>query len=162
MDMHKINPKNWLGNMQNKTLAVHLDKEDWQRLMPMSGHTRMAPSKLGRVLLKQGLLQYQHGEELDSNVFKLDTQMPVKRSLSPREREVLKLAAEGTSNRGIAGILGISEQMTKNHISSILHKLNAENRTHAVVLALEHNLVESQMSNNNNHDNNFHLVPSVK
>ena len=162
MDMQKINPKNWLGNMQNKTLAVHLDKEDWQRLMPMSGHMRMAPSKLGRVLLKQGLLQYQHGEELDSNVFKLDTQMPVKRSLSPREREVLKLAAEGTSNRGIAGILGISEQMTKNHISSILHKLNAENRTHAVVLALEHNLVESQMSNNNNHDNNFHLVPSVK
>jgi DNA-binding NarL/FixJ family response regulator len=122
---------------------------------------RVSPSTLGRVLLKQVLLQYQHREELDNNVFRLTAQMPVTKSLSPREIEILKLAAQGTSNKGIASILGISEQTTKNHISSILRKLKAENRTHAVVLALEQNLVEPKMSSQGNHDDNFSLVPSV-
>lgn len=162
MNMHKINPKNWLSKTQSKKLVVHLDKEDWQKFMPMSDYMRMAPSKLGRVLLKQVLLQYQHREELDNNVFELTTQMPVIRSLSPREVEILKLVAQGTSNKGIASILGISEQTIKNHISSILRKLEAENRTHAVVLALERNLIEPKMSSQNNHDDNFRLVTSVR
>ncbi len=162
VDMQRINPKNWLSKTQSKRLVVHLDEEDWQKFMPMSDYMRMAPSRLGRVLLKQVLLQYQHREELDSNVFKLTTQMPVIRSLSPRETEILKLVAQGTSNKGIARILGISEQTIKNHISSILRKLRAENRTHAVVLALEQNLVEPIMSSQNNHDDNFRLVASVR
>ena len=161
MDMKKINTKNWLGKMPTKTLAVHLDKEDWQRLIPMSGYMRMAPSKLSHVLLKQVLLQYQHREGLDSNVFKLTTQMPITRILSLREMEILKLAAQGTSNKGIASILGLSEQTIKNHISSVLRKLSVENRTHAVVLALEQNLIEPKMSSQNNHDDNFCLVASV-
>ncbi len=161
MDMQKINPKNWLGKTHSKTLVVHLDKEDWQKFMPMSDYMRMAPSRLGRVLLKQVLLQYQHREELDNNVFRFTTQMPIARSLSPREMEILKLAAQGTSNKEIARILGISEQTTKNHVSSILRKLRAENRTHAVAMALEQNLVEPKMSSPNNHDDNFRLVASV-
>jgi DNA-binding CsgD family transcriptional regulator len=160
--MQKMNPKNWLGKTQSKTLVVHLDKEDWQKFMPMSDYMGMAPSTLGRVLLKQVLLQYQHLEEPDNNVFGLTTQMPITRSLSPREIEILKLAAQGTSNKGIASILGISEQTVKNHISSILRKLKAENRTHAVVLALEQKLVEPKMISQNNHDDNFRLVASVR
>jgi DNA-binding NarL/FixJ family response regulator len=161
-DMQKINSKNWLGNIQNKMLAVHLDKEDWQRLIPMSGYMRMAPSKLGRVLLKQMLLQFQRSEWLDSDVFKLTTQVPHVRNLSTREMQILKLAAEGTSNKGIAEILGIREQTTKNYISSILRKLNVENRTQAVVLAFEQNLIEPKMSSQNNHNGNFRLVSSVR
>ena len=160
MDMQKINTKNWLGKMPTKTLAVHLDKEDWQRLIPMSGYMRMAPSKLSHVLLKQVLLQYRNREELDNGVFR-PTHIPITRSLSPREMEILKLAAQGTSNKGIASILGLSEQTIKNHISSVLRKLNVENRTHAVVLALEQNLIEPKMSSQNNHDDNFCLVASV-
>ena len=162
MDMQRINPKNWLGKTESETLVVHLDKEDWQKFMPMSDYLGIAPSKLGRVLLKQVLLQYQPRGEPDNNVFRLTTQMPVTRILSPREMEILKLTAQGASNKGIASILGISEQTTKNHITSILHKLKAENRTQAVVLALEQNLVEPQMSGQNNHSDNFRLVPSVR
>jgi DNA-binding CsgD family transcriptional regulator len=162
VEMQKINPKNWLGKTQGKTLIVHLDKEDWQKFITMSDYMRMAPSELGRVLLKQVLLQYQHREDLDNNVFELTTQMPVIRSITPREIEILELVAQGTSNKRIAGILGISEQTTKNHISSILRKLKAENRTHAVVLALEQNLVEPKMSSQNNHDDDFRLVASVR
>lgn len=56
--------------------------------------------------------------------------------LSPREMEILKYIAEGTSNKRIALALGIGEQTIKNHITSIMRKLNANDRTHAVILAM--------------------------
>lgn len=56
--------------------------------------------------------------------------------LSPRETEILKRIASGTANKRIATMLSISEQTIKNHITSILRKLNANDRTHAVVLAV--------------------------
>ncbi|MFC1870467.1 LuxR C-terminal-related transcriptional regulator, partial [Chloroflexota bacterium] len=56
--------------------------------------------------------------------------------LSPRETEILKHIAEGNSNKRIALALGIGEQTIKNHIASIMRKLNANDRTHAVVLAM--------------------------
>lgn len=56
--------------------------------------------------------------------------------LSRREMEILKYVAEGKPNKGIANTLNISEQTIKNHITSIMRKLNANDRTHAVVLAI--------------------------
>jgi len=56
--------------------------------------------------------------------------------LSQREVEILKYVAEGNPNKGIAVALDISEQTVKNHITSIMRKLNANDRTHAVVLAM--------------------------
>ena len=53
-----------------------------------------------------------------------------------REKEILKLIAEGHPNKQIGCVLGISEQTVKNHISAVMRKLNANDRTHAVVLAL--------------------------
>jgi len=56
--------------------------------------------------------------------------------LTKRETEILTYVAEGNSNKDIAYILGISEQTIKNHVSAILRKLNANDRAHAVALAL--------------------------
>ena len=56
--------------------------------------------------------------------------------LSRRETEILKHVAEGNSNKLIASALGIGEQTIKNYIASIMRKLNANDRTHAVVLAI--------------------------
>ena len=56
--------------------------------------------------------------------------------LSRRETEILSHVAAGSGNRQIALALGISEQTVKNHVTSILRKLAANDRTHAVVLAL--------------------------
>ncbi|VEP12522.1 Uncharacterized transcriptional regulatory protein YfiK [Hyella patelloides LEGE 07179] len=55
--------------------------------------------------------------------------------LSIREREVLNLIAKGASNREIAIKLYISEKTVKNHVTSILSKLNLRDRTQAALLA---------------------------
>jgi DNA-binding NarL/FixJ family response regulator len=56
--------------------------------------------------------------------------------LTKRETQILTYVAEGNSNKEIARILTISEQTIKNHVSAILRKLNANDRAHAVTLAL--------------------------
>lgn len=58
--------------------------------------------------------------------------------LTPREREILALLAEGLSNRGIGDNLGISEGTVKVHVKAILRKLSVTSRVAAAVLAVEH------------------------
>ena len=61
--------------------------------------------------------------------------------LTPRETEILNYVAQGYLNKQIAFQLGISEQTIKNHVTSILRKLNANARTEAVVKAMKQGLV---------------------
>ncbi len=65
--------------------------------------------------------------------------------LSPRETEILNHIAGGLSNKGIAAKLGISEQTIKNHMSSILSKLEANDRTQAVVMGIHSGWISSRM-----------------
>jgi len=58
-------------------------------------------------------------------------------SLTTKERQVLNYMALGYHNKQIAEVLGVSEQTIKNHITSILRKLNADARTHALVAAIK-------------------------
>lgn len=62
--------------------------------------------------------------------------------LTPRELEVLRLMAQGLQNKEIALNLIISERTVKFHVSSILGKLGAGNRTEAVSLAAQRGLIE--------------------
>jgi DNA-binding NarL/FixJ family response regulator len=61
--------------------------------------------------------------------------------LTGRETEILNYIAQGYLNKQIAQELGISEQTIKNHVTSILRKLNANARTEAVVLAIKQGLI---------------------
>ena len=61
--------------------------------------------------------------------------------LTARETEILDYIAQGYLNKQIAIKLGISEQTIKNHVTSILRKLNANARTDAVVLAIKQGLI---------------------
>src|SRR6202022_2644224 len=65
----------------------------------------------------------------------------VDEELSSREIEVIKLLAAGASNRDIADKLVLAEGTVKNHVSNILSKLHAENRTQAANLARERKLI---------------------
>jgi DNA-binding NarL/FixJ family response regulator len=60
--------------------------------------------------------------------------------LSPREREVLSLMVHGKSNKEIASALGITEATVKCHVSVILMRLEANDRTQAVIAALQRGL----------------------
>ncbi|MFN3365306.1 MAG: response regulator [Exiguobacterium mexicanum] len=62
--------------------------------------------------------------------------------LSRREVEVLHLLAEGRSNRDISDMLFISEKTVKNHVSSVLRKMEVNDRTQAVVDAIRRGWVE--------------------
>ena len=62
-------------------------------------------------------------------------------NLSVRERQVLELIARGKSNKEIAADLGITEATVKCHVSVILSRLNASDRTQAVVTALQRGLI---------------------
>ena len=61
--------------------------------------------------------------------------------LTSRETEILNYIAQGYLNKQIAIKLGISEQTIKNHVTSILRKLNANARTDAVVVAIKQGLI---------------------
>lgn len=61
--------------------------------------------------------------------------------LTPREKEVLQLVAEGLTNKAIAHQLSISEHTVKFHVNAIMSKLNAQSRTEAVVRATRLGLI---------------------
>jgi DNA-binding NarL/FixJ family response regulator len=63
-------------------------------------------------------------------------------SLSSREIDVLRLVAAGNANKQIADKLSIEETTVKSHISSILSKLSANDRTHAVTIGLQRGIIE--------------------
>ncbi|HXW06825.1 MAG TPA: response regulator transcription factor [Vicinamibacterales bacterium] len=71
----------------------------------------------------------------------LQSQGRGRRSLTPREMMVLKLMASGLSNRDIAAALSITERTVKFHVTAILNRLGADNRTQAVALASRRGLL---------------------
>jgi DNA-binding CsgD family transcriptional regulator len=63
-------------------------------------------------------------------------------SLSDRERDVLRLLAQGLSNAEIAGSLFLSEGTIRNYVSAIFEKLGVSDRTRAALMAVRHGLVD--------------------
>jgi two-component system, NarL family, response regulator len=63
-------------------------------------------------------------------------------ALSPRELEVLRRVAAGNSNRLVADQLVLSEDTVKTHMKSIMSKLSANDRTHAVTIALKRGIID--------------------
>lgn len=66
--------------------------------------------------------------------------------LTPRERDVVVLIAEGGTNRQIATRLGVTERTARTHVSNILAKLGLASRTQAAMWAVHHGLVPAQRS----------------
>lgn len=79
-----------------------------------------------------------------SLVTRIRAQRPDTAELTPRELEVLELLAHGWDNGRIAARLYLSRATVKRHISSILHKLEVENRIQAAVRAVKDGLLDHQ------------------
>lgn len=63
-------------------------------------------------------------------------------ALTARETDVLRLVALGNSNRRVAQELGIAEETVKAHMSGLMAKLGANDRTHAVTIAIRRGIIE--------------------
>jgi len=91
-------------------------------------------------VLKRTLIRLAEGETLLAP-FSLPVEapedaLPTAARLSPRELAILRCVAGGYSNKEIGKTLGISDGTVKNHLSDILRKLEARDRTHAVLKAI--------------------------
>jgi DNA-binding NarL/FixJ family response regulator len=84
------------------------------------GYTQMGPGLFEKVMLAPAnIIEPEPSPEFDQ--------------LTPREKEVLQLIAQGLNNREIAQELYISERTVKNHVNSILSRLNLRDRTQAAI-----------------------------
>jgi DNA-binding NarL/FixJ family response regulator len=62
--------------------------------------------------------------------------------LTPRETEVLRAIGDGHSNKSVGNDLSISEETVKGHVKNILQKLHANDRTHAILIALKRGILK--------------------
>lgn len=98
--------------------------------------------------LAEAIRKAHHGEstlapEAAQTLIRATTRpLPLGHDLTEREREVLVYMIQGLNNRQIGEQLVISSSTVKNHVSSILSKLETTSRTQAVALAVEHKIIE--------------------
>lgn len=100
--------------------------------------------------------QHLKNADLQKNLFAIDGEVvggPMARhekeesllhrhSLSDTEVQVLRLAAQGNSYKQVAAALGLTEYQVRANMKTVISKLNANDRTHAVFIALRHAIVE--------------------
>ena len=103
----------------------------------MRGESQMDPTVARKVLR-----EFQHVTSTSKAATPPTSEEEPLEKLTDREEEILKLLAAGLSNREIAQQLSLSEGTVKNHISAILAKLHANDRTQAVLTALKRGLVD--------------------
>jgi DNA-binding NarL/FixJ family response regulator len=105
---------------------------------PPEIHSAIHAASSGLLLLEPELIR----EFLGTNSQRAtDTDFELVEELTDREIEVLRMLAEGFSNKEIASRLGISDHTVKFHISSILAKLGASSRTEAVTIGVRKGLI---------------------
>jgi DNA-binding NarL/FixJ family response regulator len=97
----------------------------------IKGYTQLGPGLFQKFLTTSSQHYYPPSQELSVSL----------QALSPREKEVLALIAQGSSNKEIAQELYISERTVKAHVTSILSQLNLRDRTQAAILATQYRLL---------------------
>jgi len=105
------------------------------------GESQIDPTVAGKVLAEFRRLAKEPSPALPSRVGG-DAMLGEIEPLTPREEEVLHLLVEGLSNKEIGTRLYLTEGTVKNYVSAIIAKLQANDRTHAVVTALRRGLVD--------------------
>ena len=94
----------------------------------IKGYTQLGPGLFQKFLTTSSQHHYPLSQELATTL----------QALSPREKEVLSLIAQGASNKEIALKLYIAERTVKAHVTSILSQLNLRDRTQAAILATQY------------------------
>ena len=119
-----------LASLQNALSLLVEQAKAYEHALP---HNNYAARSVVAALLR--LAQHAQNEAV-SLADSLQPQPTSEHPFSPREHEVLTLAADGLTNKEIAYRLGISERTVQFHINSIFNKTTTNSRTEAVALAL--------------------------
>jgi two-component system NarL family response regulator len=96
------------------------------------GESLIHPSVASKILAEFSLLAQKKGKKPSW----------VEHDLTEREITVLRLVADGKTNKEIANSLDLSEKTVKNHVRNIFHKLQVYDRTQAAILAIRKGLIE--------------------
>jgi DNA-binding NarL/FixJ family response regulator len=112
----------------------------YERILPPDNHAaRVAVAALGE-LARQALAEAQ--DLYDSlKAPEITTDHP----FSPREQQVLTLAAQGLTNKEIAYRLGVSDRTVQFHMNSVFNKTGTSSRTEAATLALQQHWIEIEI-----------------
>lgn len=148
LEWEGVSPQDALEFAAVPTLALSDDPvSSWGREALRSGVRGIAPRNLSADEIVAAAQAVAAGwlvlpPELREPMLSISSQVDTSDDpLSPREIEVLRLMAEGSSNKTIAWKLQISEHTVKFHVNSILSKMNAGSRTEAVMLGLRRGLI---------------------
>jgi len=122
--------QNRLAGLVETLELLVMQAKAYERALPADNfQARAAVATLGE-LARQAL------NETQDLVASIEPVLPAPHPLSPRELEVLALAAQGLTNKEIAYRLGLSERTIQFHLNSIFNKTNTSSRTEATALAL--------------------------
>ncbi len=141
-DMSGIDVAEALRGHRILMLSSFMQEEDVRRVFDAGICGYLSKDKDSTELLK-AIRAVGHGDRyLPPEISLLLAKSEHSSHLTMRELEILKLIAEGRANKQIGELLTLSENTVKNHVKSILAKLNAKDRTHAVTEALKRGLFQ--------------------
>ncbi|MDP4584285.1 MAG: response regulator transcription factor, partial [Verrucomicrobiales bacterium] len=136
-DMSGIDVAEALRGHKILMLSSFMQEEDVRRVFDAGILGYLSKDKDSTELLKAIRAVGQGNRYLPPEISLLLAKSEHSSHLTARELEILKLIAEGRANKQIGEMLTLSENTVKNHVKSILAKLNAKDRTHAVTEALK-------------------------
>jgi DNA-binding NarL/FixJ family response regulator len=102
----------------------------------------LVKSALRKDLLNTIRTVYGGGKNLSAEVAAQLAEHVLDAKLTERELEILKKVSNGTSNKEIAAALALTEATVKSHMKSVMTKLGANDRTHAVMIALKRGFID--------------------
>jgi DNA-binding NarL/FixJ family response regulator len=141
-DMSGIDVAEALRGHKILMLSSFMQEEDVRRVFDAGICGYLSKDKDSAELLKAIRAVGQGNRYLPPEISLLLAKSEHSSHLTARELEILKLIAEGRANKQIGEMLTLSENTVKNHVKSILAKLNAKDRTHAVTEALKRGLFQ--------------------
>ncbi len=120
----------YISKLAGVDAIIHAIRKTCQGEMPIRDKVAANPEVAGRLL-----------EEFQAMSRNVDLQKFMA-PLTPREMELLRQLGRGRSNKEIAGILNITQQTVKNHITGILRKLDVNDRTQAVLEGIRNGWID--------------------
>jgi DNA-binding NarL/FixJ family response regulator len=123
-------------------LTIHAGDEAVYRALRAGARGYLLKTVSGDEIVEAVRAVHQGQQWIPQEIASLAAERMQHPALTDREIDVLKLIAKGNSNKRIADELDISESTVRNHVASLLGKLGADDRTHAVTVALDRNIIE--------------------